>query len=94
MTGSPLAITLSSGWPTAAAATPTALGGRASRRRRRRVEGILWMTREGVGEGDGGDPVLGFEGKRSLSSQSPDAEELSHRVEHHLLLLVHPRTQG
>lgn len=94
MTGSPLAITLSSGWPTAAAATPTAPGGRASRRRRRRVEGILWMTREGVGEGDGGDPVLGFEGKRSLSSQSPDAEELSHRVEYHLLLLVHPRTQG
>ena len=52
------------------------------------------MAREGVGEGDGGDPVIGFEGKRSLSSQSPDAEELSHRVEHHLLLLVHPRTQG
>ena len=65
--GNQLAIPLSSGWPTAAAA---ALGGRAFRRRRR-VEGILWMTREEVGEGDGGD-----------------------RVEHHLLLLVHPRTQG
>ena len=33
------------------------------------------MTREGVSEGDSGDPVLGVEGKRSLSSQHPDAEE-------------------
>ena len=33
------------------------------------------MTRKGVGEGDGGDPVLGFEGKRSLSSQRPDVEK-------------------
>ena len=73
MTGSTLAITLSSGWPTAAA-TPTALGGRASRRRRR-VEGILWMTGEGVGEGNGGDFDLGVEGKRSLSSQRPDVEK-------------------
>ena len=24
------------------------------------MEGILWMAREGVGEGDGGDPVIGF----------------------------------
>ena len=58
------------------------------------VEGILWMTREGVSEGDGGDPVLGCEGKRSLSAHSPDAEKLSHRVEHHLLLFHHPRRQG
>ena len=50
------------------------------------MEGILWMTREGVGEGDGGDPVLGLEGKRSLSSQSQDAKKLGHRGEHHLLL--------
>ena len=33
------------------------------------------MTGEGVGEGNSGDPVLGVEGKRSLSSQRPDAEE-------------------
>ena len=48
-----------------------------------------------MGEGGGCDPVvLGREGEGSFSSQSPDAEELGHRVEHHLLLLVHPRTQG
>ena len=45
------------------------------------------MTREGVSEGDGGDPVLGREGEGSLSSHCPDAEELSNRVEHHLLLV-------
>ena len=52
------------------------------------------MAGEGVGEGNGGDPVLGVEGKRSLSSHSPDAEELGHRVEHHLLLENHPHRQG
>ena len=57
------------------------------------MEGILWMTGEGVSEGDGGDPVLGVEGKRSLSSQRPDAEELGNGVEHHLLLLSHPLRQ-
>ena len=39
------------------------------------MEGILGMTGEGVGEGNGGDPDLDVEGKRSLSSQRPDAEE-------------------
>ena len=39
------------------------------------MEGILWMTGEGVGEGNGADPVLGVEGKRRLFSQRPDAEE-------------------
>ena len=47
------------------------------------------MTREGVSEVDGGDSVLGVEGKRSLSSQRPDAEELGNGVEHHLLLLLY-----
>ena len=51
------------------------------------------MTREGVSEGDGGDPVLGVEGKRSLSSQRPDAEELGNGVEHHLLALSHALRQ-
>ena len=51
------------------------------------------MTREGVSEGDGGDPVLGVEGKRSLSSQRPDAEELGNGVEHHLLPLSHALRQ-
>ena len=74
VTGSPFTIPLSPGWSTSAAATTTTLGGRATRSRGR-VEGILWMTGEGVGEGNGGDPVLGVEGKRSLSSQHPDAEE-------------------
>ena len=41
-------------------------------------ERILWVTREGVVEGNGGDPILGLEGEGSLSSHSPDAEELSH----------------
>ena len=50
----------------------TTQGGRVSRRR---VEGILWMTGEGVGEGNGGDFDLGVEGKRSLSSQRPDVEK-------------------
>ena len=49
------------------------------------------MPGEGVGEGNGGDPVLGVEGKRSLSSQRP--EELGDRVEHHLLLANHPHKQ-
>ena len=57
-------------------------------------EGDPLDDREGVGEGDGGDPVLGLEGKGTLSSQSPDAEELSHRVEHHCLLWGHPHKQG
>ena len=74
VTGSPFTIPVSPGWSTSAAATTTTLGGRATRSRGR-VEGILWMTGEGVGEGNGGDPVLGVEGKRSLSSQHPDAEE-------------------
>ena len=39
------------------------------------MEEILWMTGEGVGEGNGGDPDLDVEGKRGLSSQRPDAEE-------------------
>ena len=58
------------------------------------VERILWVTREGVVEGNGGDPILGLEGEGSLSSHSPDAEELGHRVEHHLLLWGHPHRQG
>ena len=49
--------------------------------------------RKEVGEGNGGDLVLGVEGKRSLSSQRPDAEELGHRVEHHHLLGNHPHRQ-
>ena len=51
------------------------------------------MTGEGVDEGNGGDFDLGVEGKRSLSSQRPDAEELGNRVEHHLLLGNHPDRQ-
>ena len=35
---------------------------------------------EGVGEGDGGHSVLGCESKGSLSSRSPNAEKLGHRV--------------
>ena len=74
VTGSPFTIPLSPGWSTSAAPTTTTPGGRATRSRRR-VEEILWMTGEGVGEGNGADPVLGVEEKRSLSSQRPDAEE-------------------
>ena len=58
------------------------------------MERLLWVAREGVVEGNGGDPVLGLEGEGSLSSHSPDAEELSHRVEYHLLLGNHPHRQG
>ena len=90
--GSLVTIPLSPGWPTSAAATTTTLGGRGGRSRRM-VEGILWMTGEGVGVGNSGDPVLGVEGKRSLSSQRPDAEELGERVEHHLILANHPHRQ-
>ena len=91
MAGSSLAIPFSPGRPTMAPATTTLSG--CTSRSRGRVEGIPWVAREGVGEGNGGDPVLGVEGKRSLSSHSPDAEELGHRVEHHLLLLNHPQRQ-
>ena len=45
----------------------TTLWGRASRSRRR-VEGNLWMTGEGVGEGNGGDPDLGVEKEKPLLS--------------------------
>ena len=48
--GSLVTIPLSPGWPTSAAATTTTLGGRGGRSRRM-VEGILWMTGEGVGVG-------------------------------------------
>ena len=74
-------------------AGPRTLGRNASSSRGR-VKGILWMTREGVSEGDGGDPVLGREGEGSLSSHCPDAEELSNRVEHHLLLVHHLHRKG
>ena len=78
-----MTVSLSPGRSTVTAA-PT-LGSRAIRSRGR-VEGILWVTREGVGESNVGDPVLGVKGKGSLSPHSPDAEKLGHRVEHHLLL--------
>ena len=92
MAGSSLAIPFSPGRPTMAPAATTLSG--CTSRSRGRVEGIPWVAREGVGEGNGGDPVLGVEGEGGLSSHRPDAEKLSNRVEHHLLLLRHPRRQG
>ena len=53
--GSPLTVPLSPGRSTVTAATT--LGSRASRSRGK-VEGILWVTREGVRESNGGDPIL------------------------------------
>ena len=57
------------------------------------MEGILWVTREGVGEDNGGDPILSVQRKGCLSPHSPAAEKLSHRVEHHLLFQDHPHRQ-
>ena len=53
------------------------------------MEGILWVTGEGVGEDNGGDPILSVQRKGCLSPNSPAAEKLSHRVEHHLLFQDH-----
>ena len=55
--GSPLTVSLPPGRATVTAATTPTLGSRASRSRGR-VEGILSVTREGVGESNGGDPIL------------------------------------
>ena len=40
------------------------------------------MSREGGGEGDGGDTALRVEGKGGLSPMSPAAKELGHRTIH------------
>ena len=49
MAGSPLTVPLSPGWATMSMAAPLASRGR--------IKGILWVTREGGGEGNGGDLV-------------------------------------
>ena len=51
-------------------------------RRRGRMEGRLWVSREGGGEGDGGDTVHSVKCKVCLSSDSPTAKELGHRTIH------------
>ena len=58
------------------------------------MKGILWVTREGVGECDGGNPILSVEGEGCLSPHSPAAEKLSYRVEYHFLFQDHPHRQG
>ena len=40
------------------------------------MEGRPWVTREGGGEGDGGDTVYGVEGKCGLIPNSPAAKVL------------------
>jgi hypothetical protein len=55
--------------------------GRTSRKGRR-LEGSLWVSREGGGERDGGDTALCVKGKGGLSSKSPAAEKLGHRTVH------------
>ena len=47
-------------------------------RKGRRVERSLWVSREGGGEGNGGDTIHSVEGKVSLPSDSPAAKELGH----------------
>ena len=73
-----MTVSLSPGRAKVTAAT--ALGSRASRSRGR-MEGILWVTREGVGEDNGGDPILSVQRKGCLSptAQQPrnSATELS-----------------
>ena len=45
---------------------------------RGRMEGSLWMSREGGGERDSGDTIQCVEGEGGLSPNSPAAKELSH----------------
>ena len=47
-------------------------------RKGRRVERSLWVSREGGGEGNGGDTIHSVEGEVSLPSDSPAAKELGH----------------
>ena len=53
-----------------------------SSRKGRRVEGSLWVSREGGGEGDGGDTALCVEGKGGLAPESPAAKKLGNRTVH------------
>ena len=51
-------------------------GSRRPSRMRCRMKGRLWVSREGGGEGDGGDTVYSVKSEVGLSSHSPAAKEL------------------
>ena len=81
MVSSSESVSLPLGWAAVSPWPRPGVLGRISRKGRR-VEGSLWVSREGGGEGNAGDTAHSVKGKGGLSPNSPAAKKLGHRTIH------------